>query len=61
MTINGHLLVLVVLLGVIFFAVEKFVDMSPPFAWLFRVLCVILAIGLLLQALGFNTGIHFSL
>jgi len=52
-----HTLILIIALGIIVYMVERFIPMSPPFAAVFRIICVIVAIALLLQFLGVNLGL----
>lgn len=60
MTLIGLLLILIVL-GVIVYLVETYIPMSPPFKVVLRVVVVVVACLLLLEALGFDVPIASGL
>lgn len=52
-----QLLVLLVVLGVVFYLVDRFIPMADPFKTGFRILAVVITIVLLLQAFGVDLGL----
>ena len=49
-----HYLLLIAVLGLIFFLVEKYVPMAEPFGLIFRIVAAVIAIVLLLAAFGIS-------
>ena len=49
-----HLLVLILVLGVIFYLAEKYIPMAEPFGLIFRIIIAVIAICLLLAAFGIS-------
>lgn len=56
MTLVG-LVVLLIILGVVFFFVEQ-IPMAAPFPTVIRVVAAIVALLIILQFFGINTGLH---
>lgn len=51
------LLIVLVVLGVIFYFIDSQIPMSPPFKLAFRIIAVLICLVLLLQAFGVNLGL----
>ena len=49
-------LIVLIILGVVFYLVETYIPMSPPFKTILRIVVVILLILWLLQIAGIYTG-----
>lgn len=47
-----HALVYLAIIGLIAYLVEAYVPMAPPFKLIFRIICVVIAVYILLGALG---------
>lgn len=52
-------LILILVIGVVAFFVEKYIPMAEPFKLVFRIVMVVVAVVLLLRALGVSIpGLH---